>query len=123
MIALAEDNGNATWATIGNIRNDGFGVSLIRIMLALCFDCGIFTLVAWYISAVFPGMQFLCYKWQKKSFFMLLFWQNIIFLGNLRNFRKVWNCSSLELFFKENLLGWPTNGHNNEFFATSRLEC
>lgn len=55
MIAVSEDLNNATWATIDDIKNDDYGINLSNVLVALSLDCVLFTVLAWYISAVFPG--------------------------------------------------------------------
>ncbi|GMT37194.1 hypothetical protein PFISCL1PPCAC_28491, partial [Pristionchus fissidentatus] len=53
MIANGDDNGEARWATMGEMQMDGLFLS--DVMIALAVDTVIFCVIAWYISAIHPG--------------------------------------------------------------------
>ena len=63
MIALAESAGNATWASIYNIELDAYHVNLPKILVAFVVDILVYTILAWYISAVFPGTYGVPQRW------------------------------------------------------------
>jgi len=55
MLANADEVENATWANIDQIRLDGYGVDMGRVLLAFVVDSIFYFLAAYYKSAVFPG--------------------------------------------------------------------
>uniref|UniRef100_A0A914P896 Uncharacterized protein n=1 Tax=Panagrolaimus davidi TaxID=227884 RepID=A0A914P896_9BILA len=62
MIALAESSGMATWDGIYFIELDAYHVNLPKIIIAFVIDIFIYTILAWYISAVFPGTYGFCFQ-------------------------------------------------------------
>ncbi|KAI6203529.1 ATP-binding cassette sub-family A member 1 [Aphelenchoides besseyi] len=55
MIAFAEDGKMAKWATLDQIGLEEYHVKFIHVLVALVIDVVIYSILAWYISAVFPG--------------------------------------------------------------------
>ncbi|GMS98298.1 hypothetical protein PENTCL1PPCAC_20473, partial [Pristionchus entomophagus] len=63
MLATGDDEGNARWSTMDQLRLDDFNISLAGVMIALSVDTVLFCLLAWYISAVHPGVHGVSQPW------------------------------------------------------------
>ncbi|GMT02398.1 hypothetical protein PENTCL1PPCAC_24572, partial [Pristionchus entomophagus] len=63
MIAMGDDDGEAKWRTIDQLRLADFHISLSEIMVALAVDTVLFCILAWYISAVHPGVHGVSQPW------------------------------------------------------------
>ncbi|KAI1731162.1 ABC transporter domain-containing protein [Ditylenchus destructor] len=58
MLGYSDDIGNGTWAGLNSITLFDIGIpeiTLKKVFIALSMDCIIYLVLAWYISAVFPG--------------------------------------------------------------------
>uniref|UniRef100_A0A7E4VBK1 ABC transporter domain-containing protein n=2 Tax=Panagrellus redivivus TaxID=6233 RepID=A0A7E4VBK1_PANRE len=76
MIANADGVGTASWEMIDDISMDAFGINYLKIILALVIDTVIYVVLAWYISAVFPGTYGVPQPW---NFFMKrTYWLNTV---------------------------------------------
>ncbi|KAI6229042.1 ATP-binding cassette sub-family A member 1 [Aphelenchoides fujianensis] len=55
MLAFAEEGRLAKWATLDQIALEEYHVKLLHVLVALMIDVVVYSILAWYVSAVFPG--------------------------------------------------------------------
>ncbi|KAK0426602.1 hypothetical protein QR680_009797 [Steinernema hermaphroditum] len=63
MLAEADSDGQATWDYVGDMYLEDYGIALTTVLYSFLVDSAIFLLLAWYISAVFPGVYGVSQPW------------------------------------------------------------